>query len=329
MKALVTGCGGFIGSHLAERLLGAGWEVLGVDCFNDNYGRAQKLTNLEQARDWGAFEFVPVDLANGALEDLVESCDVVFHLAAEPGVRPSWGLRFASYVRNNIVATQHLLEAVRASAPTARFVYASSSSIYGSAAEPVAEAATPEPISPYGITKLTAEHLVQAYHLNHGVRSTSLRYFSVYGPRQRPDMAFHAFCTAALCGSPVRVFGDGHQTRDFTYVDDVVDATVKAGEADAAGEIFNIGAGHQVSVREALGLIESLAGRKLEVDYMAAEPGDVRHTAAITRKALEHLDWQPRHTFEAGLHAEFEWRAAMERSAHPLAVPQLEHEQRP
>jgi nucleoside-diphosphate-sugar epimerase len=216
MRALVTGCAGFIGSHLTEALLADGVSVLGVDCFNDNYGRRQKLHNLETAREWDEFDFVPVDLSRGELHDLVADCETVYHLAAEPGVRSSWGLRFDQYLRNNVLATQLLLEAMRDQSGK-RFVYASSSSIYGQAeALPTSEDTTPRPHSPYGTTKLAGEHLCALYHGNHGVETVMLRYFSVYGPRQRPDMAFNRFCRAAIGGDPITVFGDGHQTRDFT-----------------------------------------------------------------------------------------------------------------
>src|SRR3954452_7117053 len=222
--AMVTGCAGFIGSHLTEAVLRDGVNVVGIDCFNDNYARPEKLRNLERAREWDAFDFVPVDLARGNLDDLVEGCDAVFHLAAEPGVRTSWGSRFEWYVRNNVIATQHLLEAA-ARRPEIRFVYASSSSIYGEAAAlPTREDITPRPISPYGVTKLAGENLCTAYHANLGIDVVRLRYFSVYGPRQRPDMAFHVFCRRVLRGEPVELFG-GDQTRDFTFVADVVEAT--------------------------------------------------------------------------------------------------------
>src|SRR4051794_29901247 len=228
MRTLVTGCAGFIGSHLTEALLSEGHDVVGVDCFNDNYGRPEKLRNLESARSWDAFDFVPLDLARGALEDLVEGSEVIFHLAAEPGVRASWGERFDLYLRNNVLATQHLLEA-SSQWPGKRFVYSSSSSIYGQAETlPTHESVAPRPVSPYGVTKLSGEHLCLAYHANFGVPATVLRYFSVYGPRQRPDMAFNIFCRAALAGNPVEVFGDGGQTRDFTFVGDIVDATLAA-----------------------------------------------------------------------------------------------------
>jgi UDP-glucuronate 4-epimerase len=312
MRALITGCAGFIGSHLSERLLAQSWEVLGIDCFNENYGRRPKLANLQAAEQWDAFEFVPVDLSRGDLADLVADCDVVLHLAAEPGVRPSWGERFDAYLRNNVVATQHLLNALATTSPRKRLVYASSSSIYGAATPlPATEDATPAPSSPYGVTKLTAEHLCRAYRENHGLNVVTLRYFSVYGPRQRPDMAFHRFCRAALEEEPIHVYGDGLQSRDFTYVDDVVAATCEAAVREGVdGGTFNIGAGSRVTLREALKLIEEYAGRSLEVSYEETQPGDVRHTAADTNAASTALGFAPRQTFEDGLRAEFEWLAA-------------------
>jgi UDP-glucuronate 4-epimerase len=309
MRALVTGCAGFVGSHLTEALLSDGVEVMGVDCFNDNYSRPVKLRNLEHhAKDWDQFEFVPVDLSVGELEDLVSECDVVFHLAAEPGVRASWGSRFERYVRNNIVATQHVLDALRAS-PGKRLVYASSSSIYGDAeCFPTSEDVLPRPRSPYGATKLSAEHLCGLYTANYGVHTVILRYFTVYGPRQRPDMAFHRFCAAALRGETVTVFGDGLQTRDFTYVDDIVAATIAAGHADVpAGSVYNLGGGSQTSVREALELISELSGRTLDVAYTAEERGDVRDTSADTSRARSALGFAPRVSVREGLAAELDW----------------------
>lgn len=308
MRALVTGCAGFIGSHLTESLLKDGAQVLGVDCFNDNYGRSDKLRNLEQARSWDSFEFVPIDLARGHLQDLVVECDVIFHLAAEPGVRASWGQRFETYIRNNVLATQHVLDAVR-SAPGARVVYASSSSVYGEAASlPTSEETLPQPYSPYGVTKLAAEHLCSLYHGNYGVPTVSLRYFSVYGPRQRPDMAFHRFSKAILTGDEIHVFGDGLQTRDFTYVADVVRATRAAGDAGrAVGRIYNIGGGSRISVREALEELQRLAGRTTEVLYEEQQRGDVRDTGADTTAAKRDLAFEPMTSVSDGLAAEFDW----------------------
>ncbi len=310
MQALVTGCAGFIGSHLTESLLDDGHPVLGIDCFNDNYGRRDKLRNLEQARSWDSFEFVPIDLARGDLRDLVVGCDVVFHLAAEPGVRASWGGRFETFVRNNVLATQHLLDAVSGS-PGTRLVYASSSSVYGEAETlPTSEDVVPKPHSPYGVTKLAGEHICSLYHANYGVPVVSLRYFSVYGPRQRPDMAFSRFSRSLIEGAPIEVFGDGRQTRDFTYVTDVVSATRAAAQAEgAAGGVYNIGGGSRISVLEALELLQSCAGKTAEVRYGEPQAGDVRDTGADNTAAQRDLGFEPTTAVADGLAAQFEWMA--------------------
>lgn len=319
MRALVTGCAGFIGSHLTEALLENGHSVTGVDCFNDNYGRPEKLRNLSLAREWNGFDFIPIDLARGDLVDLVAGQDVVFHLAAEPGVRKSWGERFELYLRNNVLATQHLLEAARRW-PEKRFVYASSSSIYGEAeALPTREDAYPRPFSPYGVTKLDAENLCAAYRANFGLRTVSLRYFSVYGPRQRPDMAFNIFCRAAVRGEPITVFGDGTQTRDFTFVGDVVEATLLAARPETPdGGVYNVGGGSTTGLRRTLEIVEDLAGKPLKVQYVERQDGDVKDTAADTSRAREDLGFQPRVSFEEGLRREFEWVVGTTR-AHETA----------
>ena len=314
MRAIVTGCAGFIGSHLTESLLSDGHSVMGIDCFNDNYGRSQKLDNLGHARNWDDFDFVPIDLARGDLADLVEECDVVFHLAAEPGVRSSWGERFELYLRNNVLATQHLLEAARRW-PEKRLVYASSSSVYGEAeALPTREDVTPRPFSPYGVTKLDAENLCNLYHANYGVNAISLRYFSVYGPRQRPDMAFNIFCHAALRGDSITVYGDGRQTRDFTFVGDVVAATRRAVERGDAGGIYNIGGGSRTSLADAIDLLTEIAGTRLEVEHVEHRHGDVKDTAADTTRAQSDLGYEPSTSFEEGLRTEFEWAAQASRA---------------
>jgi nucleoside-diphosphate-sugar epimerase len=308
MRALVTGCAGFIASHLTESLLNDGVSVIGVDCFNDNYGRRQKLSNLRRVTDWTDFEFAPIDLARGDLYDLVAECDVVYHLAAEPGVRASWGTRFESYTRNNVMATQHLLEAARGH-ELQRFVYASSSSIYGQAERlPTVEDVVPMPFSPYGVTKMAGEQLCTLYHGNWGVPTVSLRYFSVYGPRQRPDMAFNRFCNAALRGEPIQVFGDGLQTRDFTYVGDIVAATRAAAAAPTAtGNVYNVGGGSRVSLAQALSILEDLLGRPIDVTRLPREPGDVSDTGADITRARLDLGYSPATPFEDGLAAELEW----------------------
>lgn len=307
-RALVTGCAGFIGSHLTESLLNDGVSVVGVDCFNANYGRAQKLDNLRHASNWNSFEFIPLDLSRGDLEELISDVDVVFHLAAEPGVRASWGDRFQRYVTNNVMATQQLLKAL-AQVPGRRLVYASSSSIYGQAESlPTREDAIAAPRSPYGLTKLTGEHLCNVYHANHGLEVASLRYFTVFGPRQRPDMAFNIFCRAALNEEEIQVYGDGHQTRDFTFVADVVAATRATATATIdSGGAYNVGGGLRASLRDVLAAIQELSGRELTIAFGDEQAGDVRDTGAETSKAREHLGFVPATPLQTGIEAEFEW----------------------
>jgi nucleoside-diphosphate-sugar epimerase len=310
-RALVTGCAGFIGSHLAEFLVAAGTSVVGIDCFNDNYGRAQKLHNLRYLTDWERFEFVPIDLSRGDLDDLVADADVVYHLAAEPGVRSSWGERYEQYLRNNVLATQHLLESLRRHEGR-RLVYASSSSVYGDAdVHPTPEDHRLRPRSPYGQTKAAMEHLCELYHANFGVDVVGLRYFTVYGPRQRPDMAFNRICRAALQGDVFRVFGDGRQTRDFSYVSDVVAATIAAADAPLnSTRIFNIGGGSPASLRQAIEIIGELASGDLPIEYTATEHGDVKDTEADTSHARAELNFSPQVGLRQGLAAELEWMQA-------------------
>jgi UDP-glucuronate 4-epimerase len=313
-SALVTGCAGFIGSHLTESLLADGHAVTGIDCFNDNYRRADKRLNLARALDHDAFHLVCDDVVDADMRALLEGCDVVYHLAGEPGVRSSWGRRFDRYTRHNVAATQRLLEAARA-VPGTRIVYASSSSVYGDAlALPTPEDAPPRPLSPYGVTKLAAEQMCELYRAEHGVKTVSLRYFSVYGPRQRPDMAFRRFCDAIVADRPIEVFGDGRQTRDFTYVADVVAATRAAGEGDASG-VLNIGGGGGISVNRALELLAGIAGRPLDVRRGARESGDVHHTGADIARARTALGWGPGTAVEDGLANEFAWAVSASAAA--------------
>jgi UDP-glucuronate 4-epimerase len=307
-RALVTGCAGFIGSQVAEALLATGHEVIGVDCFTDNYPREHKQANLIAARDHDRFTFAAADLVTADVEPLVEGCDAVYHLAAEPGVRSSWGRRFDRYLRNNIRATQRLLEA-SAAVPERRIVYASSSSIYGdSEALPTPEDATPQPLSPYGVTKLAAEQLCRLYHAEQGVDAVALRFFSVYGPRQRPDMAFRRFCEAAAARAPIEIYGDGRQTRDFTFVGDVVAAVLAAGSAPGVGgEAYNIGGGSRVSLAATLELLAAIAGRPLDVRHHERETGDVQDTGADIGRARGALGFEPATELRDGLRAEFEW----------------------
>ncbi len=266
MHCLITGVAGFIGSHLAERLLAEGHEVRGIDSFVDYYPRSIKEGNLEGARSWDDFALLEKDLLDPALDlgTLLDGVDWVFHLAAQVGVRASWGSDFARYIDNNIVATQRLLDALVKAQGVRRFVYASSSSIYGETrCQPLKECLSPQPYSPYGVSKLAAEHLCMVYHRNFNLPVVSLRYFTVYGPRQRPDMALHRFCKAIVESEPLPVFGDGKQSRDFTFVSDIVEANVRAATSEAAvGEVLNVAAGPgQRCARCLISCVKSVAGR--------------------------------------------------------------------
>ena len=307
MRVLVTGCAGFIGSHLSERLVELGHDVVGVDCLTDYYAREQKRANLQGLREHPSFRLLEVDLATADLAPVVDGIDVVFHQAGQHGVRASWGSSFETYLRNNVLATQRLLEAVKGK-PLRKFVCASSSSIYGDAeAFPTSEAALPRPVSPYGATKLAAEHLATLYWRNYEVPTIALRYFTVYGPRQRPDMAFHRFIRWALEDRPIDVYGDGEQTRDFTYVSDVLAANLAAGEAAVSGVAINIGGGSRVSVNSVIQTLEALLGRPVKTNYLPTELGDVRHTSADTCRAASMLHYVPRVDLKAGLAAELAW----------------------
>ena len=307
MKALVTGAAGFIGSHLTGALLDRGFDVVGLDCFTDYYPRPIKEANLRYSVGRSGFRFVEARIQEADLASLLDGATHVFHLAAQAGVRRSWGGDFRIYTENNVDATQQLLEAC-VGRSLHRFVYASSSSLYGdSAAIPMREDALPQPVSPYGVTKLAAEQLCYLYFFNYQVPATSVRYFTVYGPRQRPDMAFNRFIRAAATGSPIALYGDGEQTRDFTYVDDAVAATLAAGDRGVAGKAYNIGGGSRVTVNEVLEMIGRLAGRPLDVRREPAQKGDMRDTYADTSLARADLGFVPRVPLQQGIEAEYEW----------------------
>ena len=306
--SLVTGAAGFIGSHLCERLLQEGHAVIGLDAFSDYYPRPQKEANLAPLLGRPGFRFLELDLTRSDLGPIVAEADHIFHQAGQPGVRPSWGKDFDIYVDCNIRATQRLLEAVKGSPRLRRLVFASSSSVYGDASElPLREASLPRPFSPYGVTKLAAEHLCGLYHANHGVPAVALRYFTVYGPRQRPDMGFHKFIQAALTDRPIVVYGDGEQTRDFTYVADAVEANWLALRAEATGQVFNIGGGSRVSVNQVLATLEEILHRSIRRERRPPPPGDVRHTWADTARARDLLGFVPRVSLREGLAGEVEW----------------------
>jgi nucleoside-diphosphate-sugar epimerase len=308
VRALVTGAAGFIGSTLAERLLADGAEVVGIDCFTDYYPRAIKERNLAPLRGRPGFSFMESTIQAADLRALLGDRTHVFHLAAQAGVRKSWGRDFAVYTVNNIEATQVLLEAASTAPVLERFVYASSSSVYGDSVPiPMREDARPQPVSPYGVSKLAAEQLCYLYYANHRVPAVSLRYFTVYGPRQRPDMGFHRFLSAAMRGESIAVYGDGEQTRDFTFVHDAVEATVAAAVRGVPGRVYNIGGGSRVSINEVLKMIGGVVGRTPLLAADPAQKGDMRHTFADTWLARMDLGFEPKVGLEQGLTAEYKW----------------------
>ena len=307
MRILVTGVAGFIGSHLAERLIKEGHQVIGVDCFTDYYSREIKESNIKMLRTENSFDFHDADLLEINLENVLQNIDVVFHEAAQAGVRVSWGASFRIYTENNVRATQRLLEAAK-TARLQKFIFASSSSVYGDAESyPTTEDMKPLPISPYGVTKLAAEHLCYLYHKNYGIPIVILRYFTVYGPRQRPDMAFHKFIKAILNNDEIPVFGDGEQTRDFTYIDDIVDGNISAMNTPVVGEVFNIGGGSRITVNDTIEIIERVCEKKAEIKYIEKQKGDVIHTAADISKAKRLLDYVPKFDVEKGIANEVTW----------------------
>ena len=308
VTSLVTGAAGFVGSHLCERLLREGHRVIGLDVFADYYPRTMKEANLTGLRGAPGFRFVEGDLTRMDLAPLVRDAEYIFHQAGQPGVRPSWGKDFDVYLDCNVRATQRLLETARTVGRVQRLVYASSSSVYGETRDlPLREDSPTRPYSPYGVTKLAAEHLCSLYHANYGLPTVSLRYFTVYGPRQRPDMGFHKFIRAALEDRPIVVYGDGEQTRDFTFVADAVEANWLARVPGAVGQVFNIGGGSRVSVNQVLASLEDILGRPIRREHQAAQPGDVSHTWADTRRAKETLGFAPKVSLREGLAREVAW----------------------
>ena len=306
-RVVVTGAAGFIGSHLSERLVADGYEVTGIDCFTDYYDPARKRGNLARLQEHGNFDLVEENINECALSDLFEGCSTVFHLAAQAGVRRSWGDEFSHYIDCNILATQKILEALR-EMKDIRLVYSSSSSVYGETRHlPMKEDHKLRPISPYGATKLAGEDLCELYFHNFGLRYAALRYFTVYGPRQRPDMAFSKFITAAFEGSLIEVFGDGKQTRDFTFVSDAVEANILASRYEGGERVFNIGGGSRVSVLEVLDIIREETGMKLDIEHIGKASGDVTDTWADTDRARSELGFAPRMGLKEGLAKEIEW----------------------
>jgi len=328
-SALVTGVAGFVGSAIARRLLSEGHSVIGVDCFLDYYPRALKEQNLAGLRERvigntgadnsapgkSAFTFHELNLAHADLLPLFAGVDVVYHQAAQAGVRKSWGGYFSTYLESNVLATQRLLETIRVNKiALKKFVFASSSSVYGNAERlPTSELDRPQPVSPYGVTKLAAEHLCVLYANEFAVPTTSLRYFTVYGPGQRPDMAFYKFILASLEGRDIELYGSGEQSRDFTYIDDVVEANCLAAAKAESGSVFNIGGGSHVTVNQALKIIEQYVG-PLGVKKSERAAGDAAHTGADASRAIEKLGFVPKVNIEIGLRNECDWLRAQLKS---------------
>ena len=307
MKSLITGAAGFVGSHLAEKLLLLGHEVTGVDKFLDNYPQPFKENNLTKLRGREGFNLIQGDIVSLELKQLLEGVDCLFHLAGQPGVRASWGEDFSRYTENNIMATQMLLEAAKGTG-LKKFVYASTSSVYGDTRDlPMREDGLTRPVSPYGVSKLAAEHLCYLYCKAYAVPTVALRFFTVYGPRQRPDMFFHIFMRGLLRGEEIPLYDDGEQTRDFTFVSDIVDGVVSAARYPGAGEVFNLGGGSETTLLNAITLVERIAGRKARLSRFDRQKGDVRHTSADLAAARSKLSYAPQVNLEEGLAQQWRW----------------------
>lgn len=302
MRIVLTGCIGFIGSHLAERLLTEGFEVFGIDAITNYYDPIIKQRNLDVLRKSSRFHFLEADLLDVDLANVLKDAELLFHLAAQPGVRSSWGQSFSRYVENNITATHRLLEYAKGATTLKKIVYASSSSVYGEPTrEQVDEDHPTRPRSPYGVSKLAAEQLCETYRAGYEMPVVSLRLFTVYGPRQRPDMAFHRLISAGLNGEPFPLYGDGSQERDFTYVGDVVEGFVRAGISTAEAGIFNIGGGHVVSMNAVIAEVEGLLGRPIARQTLPFQRGDLQRTSADISKAKATLGFMPQVNLRSGL----------------------------
>lgn len=321
MHCIVTGVAGFVGSSIADKLLAEGHSVTGIDCFVPYYPRELKDNNLAGARDHKNFHFIEADICDvftgPAAQGLLDGVSIIFHQAAQAGVRASWGKDFSIYCHNNIEGTQKLLEACK-ERKDLRIVYASSSSVYGETAKfPMEETDVPAPVSPYGVSKMAAEHLSQLYAFNYGLHTASLRYFTVYGPRQRPDMAFHKLIRAVLTHEEFAVYGNGEQTRDFTFIQDIVQANIDAALKGKPGTVYNIGGGTRISMNDVIRLVESLSGIKARIKYVGPQHGDVSHTGASVERAKRDWGYAPKVTLETGLAREIEF---IDQHVLPLAT---------
>lgn len=307
MKAIVTGCAGFIGSQLSEKLIEKGFEVIGIDSFENYYSLEIKQKNIEKLVKTDNFKLIKSNILDIDLNKIIEHNDFIFHLAAQAGVRASWENNFEIYTKNNILATQRLLESCK-SKKIKKLVYASSSSIYGDVDTfPISENIKPNPISPYGVSKLAGEYLCHLYYKNFNVPTISLRYFTVYGERQRPDMAFHKFIKNILENKEIVIFGDGRQTRDFTYVGDIISGTISSAESDVCDEIFNLGGGSRILLKDAINILKNVVDTDINIVYKDNEKGDVGHTYADITKSKKLLGYDPKTKLEEGLEREVEW----------------------
>lgn len=307
MSCLITGTAGFIGSHLAEKLISEDYNVKGIDSFTDYYQRERKLRNLSNLKNQKNFNLVEGDLTTIDLAKSLENVEYIFHLAAQPGVRKSWGSDFAVYVRDNILTSQRLFEAAKDYPNIKKVIYASSSSIYGDSERlPTPEDSIPRPNSPYGVTKLAAENLCNVYHKNFKLPTVALRFFTVYGPRQRPDMAFNKFITRISEGSEIEIYGDGTQSRDFTFCADTVSAISLAKNAEG-GSTFNVGSGKSVSLNQAVSIIEELVGKKAKIVNKKTAEGDVKNTSADISR-IRKLGYAPKYSLREGLAKQVEWQ---------------------
>ena len=299
--AIVTGVAGFIGSHLAERLLNEKFLVIGIDCFTNYYSKELKKKNLECCSRNENFVFIEKDLIETDLVAIFKKSHLLFHEAAQPGVRASWGKEFGTYVKDNVLATQKVLEAAKGAKTLRKIILASSSSVYGNQAGYMKEDTLPRPISPYGVTKLAAENLGFVYAQNYGLPITSLRYFTVYGPRQRPDMAFSRFIKANLENIELTIYGNGNQSRDFTFVSDVINANILASTSKVHGNVLNIGGGSIHTINEVIKIIEDITGKKSKIIFKTFQKGDVLRTEADIGEARRLISYTPKITIKEGL----------------------------
>ena len=305
--AIVTGAAGFIGSHLSERLLENGFKVIGIDCFTDYYSKKIKKNNMISFQNNKNFKLIESDLMEIDLISIIKESEFLFHEAAQPGVRASWGDQFDTYVKDNILVTQKILESAKEVKTLEKIVMASSSSVYGEQEGIMIENKTiPSPISPYGVTKLASENLGLTYASNYDLPVTSLRYFTVYGPRQRPDMAFTKFIKANLSGDKISIFGDGNQTRDFTYISDIIDANLECVKSEIHGNVLNIGGGKTYSIMDVLNIIENITDKNNKLIFLTKQKGDVFRTEADIKMASKIIGYKPKISLKEGLMKQIE-----------------------